>query len=183
MRKLIKERKISNLTIITSIIIMICLFLTVGYSAFSDQLTITDIVAHVRAFKLVRVNGVTTNSGYVSNLDYNSKSILNTVNIPAGESITYSVTATNLGNVPVAVSEVSFSNGNGTINDLTTTISPSNYIKICNDNNECVNGVDKTFDITITNNGTSPVSGELDVNLTFNEIYKIYYEGTELGEA
>lgn len=183
MKKLIKERKISNLTIITSIIIMVCLFLTVGYSAFSDQLTITDIVSHVRVFKLVRVNGVTTNSGYVSNLDYNSNSILNTVSIPAGESITYSVTATNLGNVPVAVSDVSFSNGNGTINNLTTTISPSNYIKICNDNNECVNGVDKTFDITITNSGTSPVSGELDVNLTFNEIYKVYYEETELGEA
>ena len=166
-------------------IILVCISLTIGYSAFSDQFTITDFVAHVRVFKLVRVNGVTTNSGAVSNLDYNSSGILNTVYIPAGQSVTYSVTATNLGNVPVAVSQVSFSNGNGNVSNLSANISPTpgNYVKICDTNNNCTDGVSKTFDVTITNNGSTAINGELDVNLTFSEVYKINYEGTELGEA
>lgn len=176
-----KNRKVTLLVIS---IMIICFSLTFGYAAFSDQFTITDIVAHVRVFRLVRINGVTTNSGAVSNLDYNTNSILNTVFIPAGESVTYSVTATNLGNVPVAVSEVSFSNGNGTVSNLSSGISstPGNYIKICDTNNECTNGVSKTFDVTITNNGSTPITGELDVNLTFSELYKIYYEGSVIGD-
>ena len=179
----VNAKKHGSLFVFTVIILVICFLLTIGYTAFSDQFTITDAVAHIRANKVVRVNGATTNSGYVTNLDYNSSSILNSVNIPAGGSITYSITATNLGNVPVAVSDVSFSNGNGTINNLSSSISSNNYIKICDNNNECTNGVSKTFDITITNDGSTPINGELDVNLTFSEIYKIYYDGSELGEA
>lgn len=177
-----KIKRRSKMTIVTIFILTISLFLTVGYSAFSDQFTITDAVAHVRVYKVVRINGVSTDSGSVSNLDYNVSSILNTVNIPAGESITYSVMVTNLGNVPVAVSSVSFSNGNGSISGLTSNISSSNYVKIC-DNNECTNGVSKVVDVTITNTGTTPIVGDLDVNLTFSELYKVYYEGNEIGEV
>lgn len=183
-RKIIKNnmKKNRKVALLAVSIMMICFSLTFGYAAFSDQFTITDIVAHVRVFRLVRINGVTTKSGAVTDLDYNTNSILNTVYIPAGESVTYSVTATNLGNVPVAVSEVSFSNGNGTVSNLSSDISSNNYIKICNDNDECENGASKTFDVTVTNNGSTPISGELDVNLTFTELYKIYYEGSEIGD-
>ena len=106
------NQKLQNnkVVLLSTIILIVTLLVTIGYAAFSDQLTITDIVAHVRVYKEVRINGVTTGSGSVSNLDYDSNSILNTVSIPAGESVTYSVTATNLGSVPVAVSAISFAN-------------------------------------------------------------------------
>ena len=172
-----------HVTLLTFIILMVTLLMTFGYAAFSDQLTITDTVAHVRVYKEVRINGVTTSSGSVSNLDYDSNSVLNTVSIPAGESVTYSVTATNLGSVPVAVSAVSFTNGNGTVNNLSSNVSASNYIKICDANDVCTNGVSKTFDITITNTGSSMISTNLDVNLTFTEVYDISYEGNKIGEA
>ena len=176
------KKNINKITIITTIFLFVILALTIGYSAFSDQLTITNIVSHIRVYKVVRINGVTTGSGAVSDLDYNTNSILNTVYIPAGGSVTYSVTATNLGNVPVAVSAVSFTNGNNPVNNLSSNVSTSNYIKIC-DNNVCTNGVSKTFDITITNNGSSTINTILDVNLTFSEVYTISYDGNQLGEA
>ena len=178
------NQKLQNnkVVLLSTIILIVTLLVTIGYAAFSDQLTITDIVAHVRVYKEVRINGVTTGSGSVSNLDYDSNSILNTVSIPAGESVTYSVTATNLGSVPVAVSAISFANGNGTVSNLSSDLSSNEYIKIC-DGNECTGGVSKTFDITITNTGSSMISTNLDVNLTFTEVYDISYEGNKIGEA
>ncbi len=172
----------TRITIVTVILLLIVFGLTISYAAFSDEFTITDIVAHVRVYKVVRINGVTTGSGAVTDLDYNTNSILNSVYIRAGESVTYSVTATNLGNVPVAVSEVTFTNGNNTISGLTSNVSSSNYIKIC-DSGVCTNGVSKTFDITITNNGSSTINTNLEVNLTFKEVYTITYEGNVIGEA
>ena len=178
------KKQINNkLSIIAIIMLVVTLLLTISYAAFSDQFTITNIIAHVRVDKVVRINGVTTGSGSVSNLDYDSDSILNTVSIPAGESVTYSVTATNLGNVPVAVSNVSFTGGNGTVSNLTSNISPSSYEKICDTNDVCTNGVSKTFNITITNTSSSMISTNLDVNLTFTEVYDISYEGSKIGEA
>ena len=185
MRNRIKDSiKKPKIVFIITAILLVILSLTISYAAFSDHLTITNIVSHIRVYKEVRINGVTTSSGAVSDLDYNTNSILNTVYIPAGESVTYSVTATNLGNVPVAVSAVSFSNGNGAVANLSSEISTNNYIKICDDNNpnNCTNGVSKTFDVTITNTGSSTISTNLDVNLTFLEVYTINYEGNLLSE-
>ena len=181
------NQKLQNnkVVLLSTIIFVVTIIMTIGYAAFSDQLTITDTVAHVRVYKEVRINGVTTSSGSVSNLDYDSDSILNTVSIPAGESVTYSVTATNLGSVPVAVSAISFTNGNGTVSNLSADI-PSNsngYLKICDTNDACTGGVSKTFDITITNTGSSMISTNLDVNLTFTEVYDISYEKNKIGEA
>lgn len=181
------NQKLQNnkVVLLSTIILLVIIIMTIGYAAFSDQLTITDTVAHVRAYKLVRINGVSTASGSVSNLDYDSDSILNTVSIPAGESVTYSVTATNLDYIPVAVSAVSFTNGNSTVSNLSANI-PSNsngYLKICDTNDVCTGGVSKTFDITITNTGSSTISTNLDVNLTFTEVYDISYEGNKIGEA
>ena len=180
MKKKSKQNKKSITKISIIGILVICLSLTIGYSAFVDSLSITNAVAHVRIDKQVRVNGVTTNSGSVSDLDYGVSSILNTVYISPGNSITYSVTATNLGNVPVAVSDVTFTSGTTPVSNLTANITPSNYVEICDTNNTCTGGVSKTFNVTITNNGSSAIEGNLDVNLTFKEIYHVYYENNLL---
>ena len=176
MKKKSKQNKKSITKISIIGILIICLSLTIGYSAFVDSLSITNAVAHVRIDKQVRVNGVTTNSGSVSDLDYGVSSILNTVYISPGNSITYSVTATNLGNVPVAVSDVTFTSGTTPVSNLTANITPSNYVEICDTNNTCTGGASKTFNVTITNNGNSAIEGNLDINLVFTEIYHVYYE-------
>ncbi len=167
---------------VTLLILIVTILFTVSYAAFSDDLTITNTVAKIRVDKVIRINGVTTQSGAVSNLDYSSASLLNTVYIPAGGTVTYEVVVTNLGNVPMAVSGVSFSSKTGNTNNLSSNISPSNYVKIC-DNNVCTGGVSKTVSVTITNNGSETISTDLDVNLAFSEVYKIEYDGMTLGET
>ena len=173
----------NNRIVIYSIIILTTIImLTVGYSAFSVELRITNTVASIRAKKVVRINGVSSSSGYVSDLDYSHKSIINNVNLAPGQSITYSVDITNLGNVPVAVSNVSFTNGNTAINTLSSNIDSTHYEKIC-DNDVCTGPITKTINITITNNGSEIINSRLDASLTFTEVYTIKYEGNKIGEA
>lgn len=157
-------------------------FLTSGYSAFVDNLAITDIVTHIRAHKEIRINGVRTNSGYVSDLEYDHDRIINSVYIPANSSITYNVTVTNLGNVPVAVSNVSFISNGETINGLSSDINPNEYKKICNDDN-CMGPITKELEITITNNTSETISKEISAILTFSQVYKVTYEGNKIGEV
>ena len=189
MRKSRKDypAKKNKTAIYIMVIFITIIMLTIGYSAFSAEFKIANIVAKVRAHKLVRINGVTSGSGYVSDLDYATTSIINNITLPAGGSITYSVTVTNLGNVPVAVAGAKFTNGNNQeVNNLEASITERNYIKICeNDNcNGSENGpINKTFEITITNNSSETINSRLDTFLTFKEVYTITYEGNEIGEA
>lgn len=88
-----KKKLYLFVTLITITIILI----TIGYSAFTNSLSITNSVAHIRADKLLRVTSVTTNSSYVSNLDYGVSSITSDIALPAGASITYTVTVKKLG--------------------------------------------------------------------------------------
>lgn len=181
-KKANKAIKKNNIILYSIIILTTIIMLTIGYSAFSVEFRITNTVASIRAKKVVRINGVSSSSGYVSDLDYSHKSIINNVNLAPGQSITYSVTITNLGNVPVAVSNVSFTNGNTPINTLSSNIDSTHYEKIC-DNGVCTGPVTKAIDITITNNGSETINSRLDASLTFTEVYTITYEGNKLGEA
>ena len=174
------NKYVSRVSLFCTILLAISFFLSIGYSAFMDQLSITDAVAHVRVDRLVRINGVTTNSVQVSDLDYTADAILNSVYISPGNSVTYSVTVTNLGNVPVALAGATFTSGGTPVNDLTVNITPSNYIEICDTNNVCTGNASKTIDVTVTNNGSTPIDSNLDINLDFREIYHVYFENTLL---
>ena len=180
----LNRKKKATWPVLFAALILIVFMLTYAYAAFSDELGVTGTIAKVRIDKVVRVNGVTTSSGYVSDLDYSHSSILSEVVIPANASITYSVTATNLGNVPMAVAGVSFTNTTGSaISGFTADINSNNYIKICNNNNQCTNNVSKTFDVTITNTTNETISSNIRVVLTFVEVYTISYAGNQIGEA
>ena len=171
------------IAIITFIILVVTLLLTVGYAAFSDQLTITGGNAIVRANVEVRGTGVTTNSSYVSNLDYRVSKVINDVSLPAGESITYTITARNLGPIPVAISNVSFSSGGNAINTITSNIDSTNFERICDTNNNCETNVVKTFNLTITNNGSTLSNTDLDIDFTFTPFYTITYNTEAIGYA
>ena len=180
-----KRRQYKNKTLVNIImasIIAIIVFLTVGYAAFIADFSISNVVTKIRPNKVVRVTNASTNSLTVSDVDYSIDYVVGTVSIPAGDSITYNVTVTNLGNVPVAVSSVEFDDGRNTINSLSTTINNQNYEKICN-GNQCTNDVSKEITLTITNNGSTAVNGYLNTHLTFQEVYDVTYEGSKIGEV
>ena len=182
MKKDRNNKKSKSIFIVTLVVLFTIMFLSVGYSALVANFTITGIVTKIRPNKVVRVTNVATSSPTVSDLDYNVSSIISTVNIPAGGTVTYNVTVTNLGNVPVALSGVSFSDGTNNLTNLSTTINSQNYVIICNGNN-CTGPVSKDVTITVTNNGSSTITGNLISDLTFQTIYTITYDGNKIGEA
>lgn len=172
--------------IITMILVAITiLLLTIGYSAFSDNFSITDTVANVRADANTRVTSVTTNSSYTSNLNYNVSSIENSVNIPNGSSVTYQVTITTYGNVPMALSEIKVFEDNSIINNVSVTPDITDtYIKICDTNDVCTLDVSKTVDVTITNNtGNSITTDNLKVEFTFTPFYTVTYNNIIIGDV
>ena len=177
-----KEKVAKRIILYTIIMFVVIILFTIGYAAFSDDLTISDAVTHVRVDKVVRINGATSSSSTVSNIDYASKGVMSTVYIPAGSSVTYNVTVTNLGNVPVAVSNAVVKSGGNQLSNVSTNISSNNYIKIC-DNGNCTNGVSMVIPITITNNGSSAIDSDIILDLTYTEVYTITYDNNQLGEV
>ena len=167
------------------IIIAVIIFLTVGYSAYSDNMTVTDIIASIRADKVIRITSNATTSMGAYNVDYTQSSLLSTVSIPAGDSVSFNFEVTNLGTVPMAISDVKLVNNNNTvINNLTYNF--NNYdlnTKICNSNNVCTRNVAKVINITVTNNSSETIRNDLNVNFTFSEVHDVVYEGTTIGEV
>ena len=175
-----KKRKFR--VILPLIVLLVVLFLTIGYSTFVAQFSISNIVVKFREEKVVRITGVTTQSGVISNLDYSSGAVVNDVALASGASITYNVTVTNLGNVPVAVSNVTFTNSSGNISGLSSNINEQNYVKIC-DNGSCTNGVSSNVSVTVTNNSGDNISGYMGVNLKFSKVYTVTYNNNQVGEV
>ena len=95
-------KKIFNIVIPILVLIIVC-FITIGYSALVSNISITDIVAHIRPDANTRITAVTTNSAYISNLDYGMQEISASANIPSGSSVTFQVTITTFGNVKKAL--------------------------------------------------------------------------------
>ncbi len=182
MRRKGRKKQSKPSLVIAVLLLVIVGVVSIGYSVFVAELSVTNTVVKVRADKVVRVTNVTTSSGAVSELDYNVASVVSTVAIPAGGSVTYNTTVTNLGNVPIAVSDITFTDGNNTINGLTTTINKQHYIKVCNGSN-CTGPVSKDIAITVTNNTGSTINGNLVADITFSSVYTVKYGNTVLGDV
>ena len=170
--------------LVIPVILFVVVFLTICYSAFSNNLGIYGISATVRVHKDVRIGGIflsnATNDGISHYEDYNVKDIYSSVTLPnANSSITYDVKVLNLGNVEMGILNIS-----GLPNNLTYSISNYNLEDpLCDDNDssQCTLGVEKTLHITISykengfdeNNITYP----LDLTFDFKRIYTITYNG------
>ena len=180
MKRTGKRNNNNNIQYIVILLLLMVVFLTVGYSAFSDNLEITNSVAYVRAHKVVRINGVVSDSA--TDMSYTQSGVYSNVTIPAGGTANYTVTVTNLGNVPVAVSNVTIKSGGQVVSGLSSNITENNYVKIC-ENNICTGPISKEVNITITNNNTSTINTNLEIFLTFTEVYEITYKNNKIGET
>lgn len=177
--------------LIPLVILLVVFLLTIGYSAFSAELSITNSVAFVRSQRVIRITNVTSNNSYVTNLNHSVKPntdnvsiIVNSVSIPNNQSVTYSVTVTNLGNVPMAISDVSFSNGNTAVTGLSYSFSGyTENTRICSTSNICTGNFSKTFDFTITNTSGSTLTTPLNIYFTFNQVHDVYYNNTDIGDV
>lgn len=163
------------------IILTVISFLTIGYSAFTNNLNIADILAFYRAEADIRI----TNLGVENTLDdgvsryeeYGMYTLFSDILLPQPTStITYRVDVTNFGGVKMVLSQIK-----GLPDNLTYHI--ENYELdnlICDDSNKCVLGITKTMLITIKYKDSGYNFDNTNYNLklefVFNECeYKINY--------
>lgn len=180
-----KKRRVNDKFILWMFsIFAVIIFLTVGYSAFSDNLSVTGIIASIRADKTIRVTASSCSGIGASSVDYSQSSVISDVSLPAGESITYNFDVTNFGNTLMAISDVKLVNrSNQPISNLTYQFNDYNInTKICNSSNVCINNITKTISVTVTNNGSGTVNENLNINMKFSEVYKVVYNDVTIGE-
>ena len=170
--------------IIIPIILCTIIFLTIGYSAFADDLTITGAVATVISQKDIRIGNLTlssvTGNATSDYEEYSSKSIQSNISLPNSDSsVTYDVVVNNLGNVEAGILNIT-----GLPSNLKYSI--SNYTlkdPLCDDNDstQCKLGTTTTLHLKIEydENGYDANNTDYPINLNFNfkRIYTITYNG------
>lgn len=98
------------------ITLLFVVFLSIGFSAFQNNLTIDNIGVNVQIDKDIRVTGVKINTVDNANSyyeEYNVSNIYSRVKLNSNSSyIIYDVEVSNLGNIPMAIRDVSLDNSN-----------------------------------------------------------------------
>lgn len=163
-------------------IILLCVAsLSIGFSAFGTELSISNVVAEVKIEKDVRITGVELISEQSSNvapndLNYDADSVVANVAFNDLTSyITYNITITNIGNSEVGISNINIPEG--------IEYELTNYNlkdKICDSSNKCSLGINKTFSIKIyPTSKTGLNQNKIKVDLTFLPFHTITYSNIE----
>ena len=172
------------LKILPIIILLITISLTIGFSAFQNELLIKDLWAIVRVKKDIRITNIilnnTTNNATSNWEEYNINEIEASINLPENNStITYAITITNIGNAEMGILDIT-----GLPNNLNYSV--SNYTlknKLCDDNNHnlCSLGSISTILVTISYNENSynpnNTNYKINLNFHFKRCYNITYHG------
>ena len=176
--KLRKIKKNNNLIYFSSIIVVLTvIFLSIGFSAFHNELAIEDISATVRIDKDVRVTKVEVESvkdatSYYE--DYNVTNISSSIRLDNSNSyVIYNVEVYNLGNVIMGIREASIDNENLKFEFLDYNLKD----KIC-ENNQCSLGVKKIFKIKVSYKegaNINNVENKFVLNFEFGRIFNITY--------
>ena len=117
MFKNIGFNKLKLSVIIGYVILIFVIYLSIGFSTFSNQLNIKDIIASVRVNADIRITSVNLseayNDAYSTSLDYNKTNINGTTILPNEDSyIDYVVNIVNLGKVEMGIKEITLNNDN-----------------------------------------------------------------------
>ncbi len=179
-----KQKRLQVPSIIASVMVIMTLLISVGYSAFNTKLNVKDIKAVVRVEKDVRVTNITikeTSNGGVSNWeDYNINNISASVTLPQSTStVTYNVEVTNIGTEEVGILQVIEEN---LPSELTYSISEYTLkSKICDNTTttKCNLGAKKSFKVTIkykTGASASNTAHNFVLKFDFRGFHKITYQ-------
>ena len=149
------------------------LFLSIGFSSFSSNLTIGDIRASVRGNKNIRVTAFYAtdheNGGNSSWEEYSSNKIITNVILPNSSStVTYVVEVTNLDNEIMMIDSIS-----GLPDNIEYQIIDYNLKdKICNTDNVCNSGIKKRFEIVLSNKNGHTMENEQVVGIDI--VFDVY---------
>ena len=117
MFKNISFNKFKSSVIISYAILIFVILLSIGFSAFSNQLNVKDISASVRVNADIRITSANLSEAYSeaysTSLNYNKANISGTAILPNEDSyIDYAIKITNLGKVEMGIKEITLSNDN-----------------------------------------------------------------------
>ena len=173
------EKNKFSINAIGILVLIVIIFLTIGYSSFSNNSTITNAVAMVKPDPKIRItSGITTSNGAtVTTSDYSSDSINSNVSMPNNATVSYTVEITNYGNVPFAIYSI---DETYVPNDLKI-LSINGYNvgdKLCDDNDstKCTLNSVTTFTITVGyDNYTGNALHQINLEFEFVRIYDVTY--------
>ena len=166
-----------NITFVVSIFVVVFVFgLSVGYSVFNTEMSISGVVTKVRPIEDIRITNLAqdsfTGNANVNYSEFTKNKLYFKFSLPDNTStVTYKVEIKNIGTVEMAVSEISglpegldYSFNGYTLKD-----------KICDTEGQC-SGIVKEFYLTFS--PTSTIT-EFDFNLefSFKPIYNVTYTG------
>ena len=171
-------KKQNNLIYFSSIVITLAvIFLSIGFSAFQNELAIENIGASVRIDKDIRVTKVSINSVNEATShyeDYNASNISGSIELKNSNSyIIYEVEVHNLGNVPMGISSASIDNENLKFEFLDYNLKD----KIC-ENDQCSLGIKKKLKIKVSYKDDASISNEENkfvLSFNFKRIFTVTY--------
>ena len=166
-------------------VVLIIVFLSVGYSAFQNRLAIENIGAIVRIDKDIRITNISIEkvNNVISNYEeYNVSNIEGSVILNTSDSyVIYDVEIHNLGNIAMGISDVKLNNDNLKFEFLNYKLKD----KIC-ENEECSLGIKKNIKIKISyKDGVTPSGKEEKflLGFVFGRFFNIsYYNITNSSE-
>ena len=153
--------------------------LSIGFSAFQNQLSIDGANATVRIDKDIRIMGShidQVNDAASSYLEYNVSNITSGIQLNSGDSyVIFLVDVYNLGNTLMGIRSIN-------INDENLKVEVLNYelkSKLCDDNQQCSLGVKKQLQIKVSyqdgDYDASNTSYDIRLDFLFGRIYSINY--------
>ena len=167
----------SKIKSIMSILIIVCtLYLTVGFSAFVSEISISNIAANIRVEKDIRITDLIaskTEKTTINSLNFDDNSIVSNVKFDSISSyIIYNVTITNIGNAEIGIYDLTLPEG------ISYEISNYNLKdKICN-NNTCNLGISKEIIIKVYPSSETGLNiKDLKIDFNFRKFHPITYTG------
>ena len=191
-----KEKNKNFFHMFAPLVVLIILFLSIGYSSLQSGGIVRDITATVRPEMNIRITDVqieNTSDAIVINKDYNTITNANTITgkvlgevtfTSTTSQVVYKVEVTNFGNTEMGVASIT-----GLPNELTYSLDTNNYNigdKICDNTNQsnCTLGAKKYIYITVKyksgSGSNTSTNYSINMNLNFKGMHKVYYGNTEI---
>ena len=186
MFKNIGFNKLKSSVIISYAILIFVIFLSIGFSAFSNQLNVKDISASVRVNADIRITSANLseayNEAYSTSLDYNKTNINGTAILPSEDSyIDYVVKITNLGKVEMGIKEITLNNDNLDYELIDYNLGD----KLCvieEETTKCTLGIEKQIIVRLKwkdgSYNSSNTENNFVLDFNFQNYQKVYIEDT-----